>query len=239
MSPLLKCRLLSLASEPYWPTGRFNFHWARGKLRHDPVFAFLLEERVFPDGARIVDLGCGRGLLAAWLLAAERLAEGGGFGCGVTPPKGLRIDGIELIAREAECGNRALRPFYGDRVTFRQGDLRSAKLQGADVIVLLDVLHYISYAEQDDFLDRVRSQVDVGKLLVARVGDASGGPRFRIGHLVDRIAATRKGYRLPRMWCRSVAGWISALESRGFVVKAEPMSRGTPFANVLLISHMV
>jgi hypothetical protein len=34
-----------------------------------------------------------------------------------------------------------------------------------------------------------------------------------------------------------VAQWRSALEALQFTVRAEPMSRGTPFANVLLVAR--
>lgn len=57
--------------------GRFAYHFARGKLGGDPVFLALLERGLLSDRARILDLGCGQGLLAAWLLAARRQFESG------------------------------------------------------------------------------------------------------------------------------------------------------------------
>jgi hypothetical protein len=75
-APLNK-RLLDLASAPYRITGNFNYYSARGKLAHDPIFVALLKQGVFPDNARVLDLGYGRGLLAAWLLAAEQLGAHG------------------------------------------------------------------------------------------------------------------------------------------------------------------
>ena len=75
MQPALKRHLLDHATAPYRATGTLNYRWARGKLGYDPIFAALIELAVFPDGARVLDLGCGRGLLAAWFLAAERLAR--------------------------------------------------------------------------------------------------------------------------------------------------------------------
>jgi SAM-dependent methyltransferase len=238
VSPLLKQGLLALATEPYRQTGNLNFRWARGKLRHDPAFTFLLEQRILPDGAHVLDLGCGRGLLAAWFLAAERLAAEGRWSGAVAPPVGLRFRGIELLEREAECGNRALQPVYGDRLELTAGDLRDANLRSPDVVVMLDVLHYIPYADQERLLDRIRAALHSGSLVVTRVGDAGAGLRFRFGQMVDRLVILAGGRRLPRMWCRPTAGWISALESRGFAVSARPMSAGTPFANVLLISRV-
>lgn len=235
MQTLLKNRLLDLACQPYKPTGRFNYHWARGKLGHDPIFPALLEQGALPDGARVLDLGCGRGLLAAWMLAAERLAEQGGWPAAVPPPPlGLSFRGVELMAREAECGNRALQPLHGQRVQLSGGDMRSFEADGVDVVAILDVLHYIPLEEQDLMLDRIRAALGQGGLFVTRVGNAAGGTRFKLSQIVDHCISFAQGHRLGRMWCRSLDDWLVALHSRGFVVQATPMSAGTPFANVML-----
>ena len=237
MQTSLKKRLLDLATEPYRGTGRFNYHWARGKLGSDPIFAALLERAILPDGARVLDLGCGRGLLAAWLLAAERLAAQGEWRDDPPPPAGLRFHGVELMEREAICGNRALQPLHGERVQLSAGDMRDAELGGSDVIAILDVLHYISYAEQDLMLDKIRAAIGRDGVFVTRVGNADGGLRFAISQVVDAGMSFLQGHRLARMWCRPLSAWMQALQQRGFVVQPVPMSHGTPFANVMLIAR--
>jgi cyclopropane fatty-acyl-phospholipid synthase-like methyltransferase len=231
-------QLLSNACLPYRVTGRANFGWARGKLKHDPMFMALLERQVLPDGAMVMDLGCGRGLLAAWCLAAERMAQQGQWVAPFSPPRGLRFRGVELMAREAVCGNAALQPHYGARVELAGGDMRTADLGGVDAIAALDVLHYIPTADQDQLLDRIRSALRPGGVFVTRVGDAHAGLRFRISQWVDRCISFVQGHRLSRMWCRSAANWTLALQRRGFTVQACPMSTGTPFANVMLVCRV-
>ncbi len=238
MQAVLKRQLVDLATTPYRASGQVDYRWARGKLGHDPVFAALLERSVFPDGARVLDLGCGRGLLAAWFLAAEHLAAQGTWSAGTNPPKGLRFRGVELSARDAICGNCALQPIHGERVRLYVGDMRDADLRDADAIAILDVLHYMDYAAQERMLDRVRAALGTGGLFVTRVGDAGGGWRFALSKIVDLGVAFARGRAVKRLWCRPLAAWIGALEARGFAVQAEPMSAGTPFANVLLISRV-
>lgn len=231
-------RLLSNACRPYRATGRANFGWARGKLKYDPIFMALLRHRVLPDGATVMDLGCGRGLLAAWCLAAERMAQQGDLSATLVPPRGLNFRGVELMAREAECGNQALQPLYGTRVQLTGGDMRTADLAGVDVVAALDVLHYIPTADQDRLLDRIRASLRPGGVFVARVGDAHGGLRFRISQCVDRCISFVQGHRLSRMWCRPAAEWTTVLQRRGFTVEACAMSTGTPFANVMLVCRV-
>ncbi len=238
MQAKLKKKLLDFATEPYRSTGNFNYRWARGKLKHDPIFAALIKRSLLTDGARILDLGCGRGLLAAWLLGAERLAAQGHWRGSAAPPKGLLFRGIELMEREAVCGNRALQPLHGERVQLSGGDMREADLNDTDVIAILDVLHYIPYAEQNRMLDKIRAALGTGGLFVTRVGNAGGGLRFALSQLVDSCMSFAQGHRLPRMWCRPLGEWVAELEARGFEVQAIPMSAGTPFANFMLVARV-
>ena len=53
--------LVMSASQRYRACGRFAYHFARGKLRQDPVFAAILARGLLAGRSRILDLGCGRG----------------------------------------------------------------------------------------------------------------------------------------------------------------------------------
>lgn len=238
MQPSLKKQLHDLATSPYRDTGFFNYRWARGKLWYDPIFPALIEQSVFPDDASVLDLGCGRGLLAAWLLAAEQMAAKGNWPDAALPKKGLQFRGVELMAREADCGNHALQPIYGKRVQLGGGDMRNADMSNADVIAILDVLHYIPINEQDQILDQIRAALKQGGIFVTRIGNAGHSLRFRISQLTDRCISFVQGHRLPKMWCRPLEDWIHALENRGFTVQATPMSEGTPFANIMLVARI-
>jgi cyclopropane fatty-acyl-phospholipid synthase-like methyltransferase len=239
MQKSLKKRLLDVATAPYRSVGRIDYHWARGKLSGDPIFAALLERHVFANRARVLDLGCGRGLLAAWMLAAERMAAEGQWDSAITPPVGLQFRGVELVSREAECGNAALQPLHGSRVALSGGDMRTVDMSEVDAITILDVLHYIPHADQDQMLDRIRAKLAPGGLFVTRVGDATAGWRFRFSQFIDRCMAMIQGHRFAPTWCRPLAEWRAVLESRGFAVEALPMSGGTLFANVMLICRVV
>src|SRR5690349_8843043 len=65
------------ACAPYRSAGRFAWHFARGKLGRDPVFRGLLERGDLPVRARVVDIGCGQGLLASLLAAIDGMQARG------------------------------------------------------------------------------------------------------------------------------------------------------------------
>ncbi len=71
--------LWTAASAPYRRSGRFAWHFARGKLTRDPVFRALLERGDLARAARIVDIGCGQALLASLLASAAEALEKAGL----------------------------------------------------------------------------------------------------------------------------------------------------------------
>jgi SAM-dependent methyltransferase len=228
-------QLVDLAAAPYRAAGRFAWHFARGKLGGDPVFAGLLEHGLIPDQARILDIGCGQGLLASWLRSAVTLQDRGHWPQDwPAAPHPVSIHGIELMARDVQRAQRAL----GDAARFTTGDMCSTDFGKADVVVILDVLHYVSIPAQNDVLQRVRDALAPAGTLLLRVGDASAGLPFKISFWMDHVVSFVRGHRNPRMHCRSLADWRASLAALGFSVQTRDMHHGTPFANVLLIAKL-
>jgi SAM-dependent methyltransferase len=235
---LATCRagLLQGASEPYRAAGRFAYHFARGKLRGDPAFHALLEHGWLAHSRRIVDLGCGQGLLFAWLLAARECHGHGAWPASwPAPPHFESLTGIELMGPETRRARAAL----GPAAHILQADLRDAPLPEADAIVVFDVLHYLERDAQERLLARMRAALPVGGVLLLRVGDAAGGLAFALSTWVDRLMLLARGHARTPLHCRSIAEWQRLLESLGFRSETVPLSRGTPFANVLLHARAV
>ncbi|MGH8609838.1 MAG: methyltransferase type 11, partial [Gammaproteobacteria bacterium] len=109
MSTAFTRALLDAAAAPYLSAGHFAWHFARGKLAGDPAFLALLERGLIPDNARILDLGCGQGLLASWLLSARALFEAGHWPTQwPAAPKPMAYRGVELMPRDVRRARRAL-----------------------------------------------------------------------------------------------------------------------------------
>lgn len=225
--------LVTAASDPYRRAGRFAWHFARGKLRWDPVFGHLLARGLIAPRTRVLDIGCGQGLLASLVAAAAQAARHGRWPSDwAEAPVDVRISGIELLARDVERARQAL----GDRIDIVCADMRTATFPAVDTVVILDVLHYVSIAEQDAVLARVSAALPRCGRLVLRIGDAAVRPRFAASSWVDRIVTLARGQGFGRHAGRPLAAWKSRLGELGFSVASEPMHGATPFANVLLVA---
>jgi SAM-dependent methyltransferase len=230
--------LVDGAAAPYRGAGRFAWHFARGKLGRDPVFRGMLERGDLSGRSRIVDIGCGQGLLVGLLgacaaaHAADRWPR-----AWPAPPVVSAYQGIELMPRDVERAQRAWAA-SAPWARFTCADMRRAAIEPCDLIVILDVLHYVPHADQADLLHRVQQALLPAGRLLLRVGDAAEPAGFRASQWVDRVVTWARGHRAPPTWGRTLAQWRTLLESLGFRVRAVPQSQGTPFANVLLIADL-
>jgi SAM-dependent methyltransferase len=228
--------LLERATQPYRYAGHFAWHFAHGKLKGDPVFFGLLEHGLLPDAGRLIDLGCGQGLLASWLLEARALHESGQWPDGwPAAPKIKNIWGLELMPKDVARARAAL----GDRAKIEQGDIRTADFGQTDVAVILDVLHYISYEAQEDVLRRIRAALPAGGTFVTRIGDAAGGLPFHYSNWVDRVIFFLRGHGVIPIYCRPLTEWLEVLQRCGFEARSMPMHKGTPFCSVMLLAKAV
>ena len=226
------------ACAPYRAAGRFAWHFARGKLGRDPVFRHLaarglLEHRA--DAAagaeapmRVLDIGCGQGLLASLLAALETLALDG--------PR-WRYHGIDLMPRDVDRARAALGALPS-APEFACADMREAEFPPSDIAVILDVLHYVDHDAQRRVLERLRDALHPGGRLLLRVGDLASGPGYAASQWVDRAVTRVRGHGAAPTWGRPLADWLALLGELGYAVAGTaPMSHGTPFANVLVVAH--
>jgi SAM-dependent methyltransferase len=237
--------LVLAASQPYRAAGTFAWRFARGKLTLDPVFQHIVSQGLIAPQARVLDIGCGQGLLASLLQAAAAQAQAGRWPhqWGAVP-LGARLYGIELMARDVQRAQAALGGVSSSAgnadsaAEFVVGNMLQTPLPAADVVVILDVLHYVDVDQQDMLLQRVRHVLPQGGTLLLRVGDAGSAAGFQASQWVDRIVTWLRGHRAAPQFGRTLAQWMHALQALGFEVTPQPMSRGTPFANVLLVAKV-
>jgi trans-aconitate methyltransferase len=206
--------LVDAAARRYAGCGRYARHFARAKLRRDPVYLALLR-RGLPERGTFLDLGCGQGLLLALLREAS---------------VHLSLQGIDSDPRRVSIARRAL----GKDAVIEERDLRELDFpQGCAAVALIDVLLYLP--EPDAVLHAAAHALAPGGVLLVREPDADAGFAFAFTRLSSWFDAWARGTSRARRNYRSAAEWRAQLEGLGFSVETEPMSSGTPFANVLFI----
>ena len=231
-------QLFDIAVKPYVQAGKFAMHFARGKLTGDPVFKEILQRGLIASGSHVVDIGCGQGLFSAWMLAADTMASDPRWPADwQSAPRAVTVQGIELMSADVVRAQTALAD-HGQRYKFVAGDMCTTAFDKAQAVVILDVLHYVSYAAQEDVLTRVRDSLAPSGVLILRIGDAAGGLGFKVSNWVDSVVFFMRGHSQSRLYCRTLTQWVDALTKLGFIVESKPMSQGTPFANVLLVAHL-
>jgi predicted TPR repeat methyltransferase len=235
---LFEKRLFDSAVAPYVPAGKFAMHFARGKLSGDPVFREILQRGLIASDTHLVDIGCGQGLLSAWLLAAGNMSSDADWppSWGAAP-RNVTVQGIELMPADVERAKTALKA-HAKRFAFEVGDMCSTAFDKAQTVAILDVLHYVPYAAQEEVLVRVRDALSPNGLLILRIGDAAGGWGFKVSNWVDSVVFFMRGHKSSRLYCRSLSEWTSVLQKIGFQVETKPMSEGTPFSNVLMLARL-
>ena len=227
--------LIESAARPYVRSGMRHWEFVRGKLRWDPVFLALLRDGIIPSGGTLFDVGCGRGILLALLVAAEKQHAEGEWPEGwPAPPHDLSLVGIEQRGRTAGVAARAL----GGRAVIEVGDALEVPMPTCRVALLLDALHYLPLAEQERLLGRVIAALVPGGMLIVREADARASVRFAITRLAERSMSILRGRPHQTLAYRSAGEWKRLLEGMGLAVEARPMSQGVPFENVLLIGRV-
>jgi 1-acyl-sn-glycerol-3-phosphate acyltransferase len=121
-------------------------HW---KLKADPLFTGL--HAVVPEAGSILDLGCGHGLATNWLSygSPDRTFLGVDYD----------EDRIRVARRTAPASTR---------IRFDVADILEWSYPRSETILLLDVLHYWTAANQQLILNKARQALAPGGRLVVR-----------------------------------------------------------------------
>lgn len=235
------------ATAPYKASGRFGWHFARGKLGHDPAFLGIVSRGLIgAERTRMLDIGSGQSLFANLLHSAAQLQREARWPAQWPPlPASAQYTGIELMPKDVARAQAAV-GHIKPAPQIVCGNMCTAALPACDVVVILDVLHYVDHAAQAEVLTRVREALRRGApergavpgRLLLRVGDAASTRGFAISQWVDRTVTRIRGHKVSPTWGRTLGQWIELLTTLGFSVRPIPMSEGTPFANVLLVADV-
>jgi uncharacterized protein (DUF2062 family) len=230
----LRVRLVEATARRYVPVGSFTWEFVRGKLRHDPLYLRVLEAGMLPAGGRLVEIGCGRGILLALIQAAQEEHAAGRWSQDLPPPPGpLQMTGVEKRRRLATAARAAL----DDSVEILVAEPLGFQPPPCQGLALFDVLHSLPPPAQERLVAQAAAALAPGGVLLIREADAAAGLRFALTRAADHLRALLRREGKERFHYRSAGAWRELLEGAGLQVRSEP-SRGTiPFANVLLTAR--
>jgi SAM-dependent methyltransferase len=219
--------LVDATSPPSRQAGRYAMHSSRGKLDRDPVCRHLLRRGLIAPRSRVLDIGCGEGLLASVLRVVTE--QGRWPAEWAAAPVDARVTGNELVRGDVEGGRAA----PGGAATFVCANRRDAVFPDTDVVVILDAPHHIGLAQQDRVLARARAALRNDGSLRRRVGDAGARRGFAFSAWLDRAVMGLRGDVFGPL-----VRWVECLRRLGFAVDSEPMDGGLPFANLPRVARV-
>ncbi|HVH40814.1 MAG TPA: class I SAM-dependent methyltransferase [Labilithrix sp.] len=170
---------------------------------------------LLPDEGRILDIGCGFGLFAAYF--------------GQTQPE-RRIVGVDPNAQRVEMARR-VSDSVGLSNTFVAGDARDVALQGPfSGAYVLDVMHHIPEKDQLPLLQRLRDLLAPRGVLVIK--DITTEPTFGLEftRLLDRVMV---GWDEPLRY-RHHREWGEMLAALGFHVRMVRVPDVLPYPHVVI-----
>ena len=173
-------------------------------MRLDPMFPRLAD--FVPQQGTVIDLGCGYGVPAAWLLALR---------------PSLRFHSFEPDQERARTAALVL----GDAavVTAAPAQELSGAPQAADAAMMLDMAHYLSDAELDALLQKLHGKLRPSGRLIIRVTIPGPGPGPIFRRWETRNMA-RHGL-IPHF--RTREEWAGLLDAAGFDLElCEPTATG-------------
>lgn len=193
---------LQSALLPYRQLGPYHRNFARFKILIDPMFPRLAD--FIRPGWKVIDVGCGFGVTASWLLAIYPDLM---FLACEPDEERARIAALVLDSR-------------GEVLPCRAQDLPLENIK-AGAVLCLDMLHYLSNRDLREFLGRVRSVLSAEGRLIIRA--TIPGKGFRLFRLVE---VTKLKYRGVKYYFREVQDYIHIIQEAGF--KMELMELSAP-----------
>jgi uncharacterized protein (DUF2062 family)/SAM-dependent methyltransferase len=221
-------RVFAAAADRYLDQSITAWEFARGKLRHDPVYRATLAELDATTGT-LVDVGCGQGLTLAVLVEARAHAQRGDWPADAPRPAFDHLVGIDTRQRVTRLASRAL----GDAAHIIHAAAPDGLPESFGAALLFDVLHLMPEAEQRRIVRGIWTRLPAGGVLLVREVDAAAGGGFRAVRIGNRIKALAVGRWRQTFHFRTASAWHAVFASVGFEVETRSMGEGTPFANVL------
>jgi SAM-dependent methyltransferase len=190
--------------------------YLRVKLRICPVRRV---ETYLPPAGRVLDLGCGNGLMAAlFMLGSSR----------------RRVTGFDLDPGKVRAARRLKARWPS--LEFEVADLAARRFPACESAVLVDVLYLIPRPKQDAILAECYRALRPGGLLLLKEMDTRPRWKYAWNYFQETLAVKVLGFTLGgRFYFRPRADCFRTLEGLGFRVRVVRLDRGYAYPHILYL----
>lgn len=164
-------------------------------------------DHFIPNNAKVVDLGCGQGVVDKYLAnKAQRKIVG-------VDNNRQRLPKLRLI-----------------NLRFELADIRRYNVEGASAVIISDVLHHLSVIDQNHLLINIAKKLQGGNRLIIKEIDKNEFLRSRMSRFWDFVF-----YPKDKIYYRSSTDFKKFLESLGFKVQVSRPCRLFPGSTTLYL----
>lgn len=160
-----------------------------------------------PQKGKIIDLGCGEGVIAKYL---------------------ARVSTRQIVG--VDNNKKRLQKSGSQNLQFTQADIRNYPVTGADAVIISDVLHHIAYKGQQMLLTKISRSLKKGGTLIIKEIDESELVRSRSSRLWDFVF-----YPKDKIYYHRSQDLKKYLEELDFKVKISRPSRLFPGSTTLFV----
>lgn len=107
------------------------------------------------------------------------------------------------------------------------GNVNDVALGDYGIITLIDLLHYMPYAQQDDLLNKIHVNIQNGGILLIKDLEKAPYWKYIFHYIQDSIA-----YKGAKLFFRSAREMDMLLTTIGFSVETVPLSLGYAYPHV-------
>lgn len=189
---------------------------------------YLKMAALLPKEGKVLDLGCGHGLLA--------------FALAMDSPS-RQVLGVDHDEARIAAANNAIQSALRNsqetkpNLNFAVGNILKPPQATYRGITLIDVMHYFEPSLQKQILNQAFSMLEAqGVLLVREVDPKGKGLASAFNQLYEKVATTTGFTQAEKegLHFRTPKGWTELLESVGFEVSSSPCS-SVLFADILYV----
>ncbi|HEY1205138.1 MAG: DUF2062 domain-containing protein [Bryobacteraceae bacterium] len=199
--------------EMFRAAGRYDRGFIRWKLRLDKIFDILRNELA---PGPVVDLGCGYGIA----LALAELRE-----------PGRRLCGCDLDPHRIEVARRALGPSGAELAV---ADIREFRFEPAAIILILDVLQYLTPEEQREVIENCCASLLPGGKFLFRIPDCRRGAPSWMSLALDKLVFRFTGCR-DKPTVLPAGAYRAILTDAGMEVRELAVMNRLPLAHIVFI----